>query len=58
LQEILTKWEDANNKIFDKYPADRPADLSILEQALEEVHKPKLMSPKAAKAPAKKGKKS
>jgi hypothetical protein len=31
LQEILTKWEDANNKIFDKYPADRPADLSVLE---------------------------
>lgn len=54
MQEILTKWEDANNKIFDKYPSDRPADLSILEQALEEVHKPKdplLLSPKASKAP-------
>ena len=37
--------------MFDKYPSDRPQDLSILEQALEEVHKPKelLLSPKAAK---------
>ena len=41
LQGILNKWEEANKKIFDKYPDDKPHDLSILEQALEEVHKPK-----------------
>lgn len=41
LQGILSKWEEANRKIFEQYPADRPNDLTVLEQALEEVHKPK-----------------
>ena len=41
LQNILTKWEHQNNKIFEQYPEDRPNDLAILEQAIEEVHKPK-----------------
>jgi hypothetical protein len=28
-------------KIFEKHPDDKPHDLSILEQAFEEVYKPK-----------------
>lgn len=41
MQGILNKWEEANRKIFEQYPDDRPSDLSVLEQALEEVHRPK-----------------
>lgn len=38
LIEILTKWEEANAKIFEKYP-DGEADFSILEAAVTEVKK-------------------
>jgi hypothetical protein len=38
LIEILKKWEEANNKIFEKYP-DGETDYSILEAAAQEVHK-------------------
>ena len=31
LLDILSKWEEANNKIFEKYPEGEEADLSILE---------------------------
>ena len=31
LQGILKKWEEANLKIFEKYPADKPNDLAVLE---------------------------
>lgn len=41
MQGILKKWEEANQKIFEKYPSDKPNDLAVLESALEEVHKPK-----------------
>jgi hypothetical protein len=38
--EILKKWEEANQKIFDKYPGgDGETDFSILEAAALEVHK-------------------
>ena len=33
LQAILTKWEDANLKMFEKHPADKPSDLAILDEA-------------------------
>lgn len=39
LIEILTKWEEANKRIFEKYPADGETDFSILEAAVTEVHK-------------------
>ena len=48
LQGILSKWEEANRKIFEQYPADRPNDLTVLEQALEEVHKPKAQNTSAS----------
>lgn len=38
LIEILTKWEEANQKIFEKYPEDQ-SDYSILEAAVTEVKK-------------------
>lgn len=41
LQGILSKWEEANAKIFEQYPEDRPNDLAVLKQAIEEVHKPR-----------------
>ena len=28
--------------MFEQYPVDRPHDLTVLEQAMEEVHRPKL----------------
>ena len=31
LQGVLKKWEDANKKIFEKYPNEHQNDLSILE---------------------------
>ena len=40
-QGILSKWESANQKIFDTYPEEPQNDLSLLQQALEEVHAPK-----------------
>lgn len=39
LIEILQKWEEANQKIFEKYPDDKENDYSILEAAAMEVHK-------------------
>ncbi len=39
LVEILKKWEEANQKIFEKYPAENETDYSILEAAAQEVHK-------------------
>lgn len=38
LIDILKKWEEANQKIFDKYP-EGETDFSILEAAATEVHK-------------------
>lgn len=38
LIEILKKWEEANQKIFEKYPGDGETDFSILEAAAMEVH--------------------
>lgn len=37
LSEILSKWEEANKKIFEKYPEGEEADFSILEAAAIEV---------------------
>jgi len=34
----LTKWEEANRKIYDKYP-EGEIDFSILEAAVSEIHK-------------------
>ena len=34
LMDILGKWEEANNKIFEKYPEGQEADMSILEAAV------------------------
>ena len=38
LSGILGKWEEANLKLFEKHPIDRPEDLEILDQAQLEVH--------------------
>jgi hypothetical protein len=43
--EILSKWEEANNKIFEKHPNNgEGTDFSILEAAADEMikKKPKL----------------
>lgn len=37
LLDILKKWEEANQKIFDKYPDGEEAELSILEAAAAEI---------------------
>ena len=52
LKGILTKWEEANLKLFEKHPIDKPEDLEILEQAQEELHIMKQMekSKKAQKS--------
>jgi len=39
LVELLKKWEEANQKIFEKYPGDEENDFSILEAAALEVQK-------------------
>ena len=39
LIEILKKWEEANQKIFEKYPDGEEADYSILEAAASELQK-------------------
>ena len=41
LIEILNKWEEANLKIFEKYPEEGEGDakLSLLEQAANEIKK-------------------
>ena len=47
LVEILTKWEEANKKIFDKYPAEGEMDFSILEAAVTEMHKLEASQPES-----------
>ena len=54
MQNILSKWESANMKIFEAYPLDRPTDMSVLEAAIEDVHKPKSVAPPKAKAATRK----
>ena len=39
LLDILSKWEEANEKIFEKYPEDDTTDYSILEAAADEMKK-------------------
>jgi hypothetical protein len=39
LIEILSKWEEANQKIFEKYPDSAEGDYSLLEAAVTEVKK-------------------
>ena len=39
LLDILKKWEEANIKIFEKYPDGEENELSVLEQAVTEIHK-------------------
>lgn len=48
MQGILSKWETANQRILEAYPVDRDTDMSILETAFEEAHKPKVRKEKAA----------
>ena len=37
LLDILSKWEEANRKIFEKYPDGDEAEFSILEAAASEM---------------------
>ena len=39
LLDILKKWEEANVKIFEKYPDGEENDVSLLEAAAAEIHK-------------------
>eukprot|EP00347_Sterkiella_histriomuscorum_P015656 403356196 len=39
LLDILSKWEEANRKIFEKYPDGDEAEFSILEAAASEIQK-------------------
>ncbi len=39
LMEILNKWEEANLKIFEKYPSENQTDYSILEVAASEMYR-------------------
>lgn len=52
LAQVLTKWEAQNKRMFEKYPVDKQMkegeDLSVLDLAREEVHRPK---PESVKLP-------
>jgi hypothetical protein len=39
LLDILRKWEEANIKIFEKYPDGEENELSVLEAVVAEIHK-------------------
>jgi hypothetical protein len=39
LLDILRKWEEANIKIFEKYPDGEENEFSVLEAAVTEIHK-------------------
>ena len=45
LIEILAKWEEANMKIFEKYPEEgEAAEMSLLEQAATEIKKSEVVT--------------
>lgn len=60
--EILTKWEEANKKIFERYPTDGEIHYSILEEAVSDikvVHQEVEQEPKSMQGSIKKtGKKA
>ena len=45
LREVLGKWEEANLKIFERHPVDRPDDLGVLEEVQDEINGQKAIEP-------------
>lgn len=42
LHQILGKWEEANLKMFEKYPSDKPNEMEVLDEALAEMQQQEL----------------